>query len=195
MKDKTTLFEYLYENLKEQIVSGRIKCGESLPSMNSVSEQYNIGIRTVKDVFRALSSEGYIKTEERKAAVVIYSDNKDSQESAVKYVLERKSFIVEVYQTMALLMPELFCFSSQVCGQKYLDLWEKSLSRSKKKDTQSRWSVASDFLYDILNTELDGKKSAAIELLNEALKDDEDDISRLIKPILTSTYKSTYFQY
>lgn len=79
MKDKTTLFEYLYENLKEQIVSGRIKCGESLPSMNSVSEQYNIGIRTVKDVFRALSSEGYIKTEERKAAVVIYSDNKDSQ--------------------------------------------------------------------------------------------------------------------
>ena len=150
MKDKTTLFEYLYENLKEQIVSGRIKCGESLPSMNSVSEQYNIGIRTVKDVFRALSSEGYIKTEERKAAVVIYSDNKDSQESAVKYVLERKSFIVEVYQTMALLMPELFCFSSQVCGQKYLDLWEKSLSRSKKKDTQSRWSVASDFLYDIL---------------------------------------------
>ena len=110
MKDKTTLFEYLYENLKEQIVSGRIKCGESLPSMNSVSEQYNIGIRTVKDVFRALSSEGYIKTEERKAAVVIYSDNKDSQESAVKYVLERKSFIVEVYQTMALLMPELFCF-------------------------------------------------------------------------------------
>lgn len=74
MKDKTTLFEYLYENLKEQIVSGRIKCGESLPSMNSVSEQYNIGIRTVKDVFRALSSEGYIKTEERKAAVVIYSD-------------------------------------------------------------------------------------------------------------------------
>ena len=98
MKDKTTLFEYLYENLKEQIVSGRIKCGESLPSMNSVSEQYNIGIRTVKDVFRALSREGYIKTEERKAAVVIYSDNKDSQESAVKYVLERKSFIVEVYQ-------------------------------------------------------------------------------------------------
>ena len=79
-----------------------------------IRDRYNIGIRTVKDVFRALSREGYIKTEERKAAVVIYSDNKDSQESAVKYVLERKSFIVEVYQTMALLMPELFCFSSQV---------------------------------------------------------------------------------
>lgn len=65
MKDKTTLFEYLYENLKEQIVSGRIKCGESLPSMNSVSEQYNIGIRTVKDVFRALSREGYIIRQRR----------------------------------------------------------------------------------------------------------------------------------
>lgn len=61
MKDKTTLFEYLYENLKEQIVSGRIKCGESLPSMNSVSEQYNIGIRTVKDVFRALSARDILR--------------------------------------------------------------------------------------------------------------------------------------
>lgn len=35
MKDKTTLFEYLYENLKEQIVSGRIKCGESLPLLST----------------------------------------------------------------------------------------------------------------------------------------------------------------
>lgn len=137
MKDKTTLFEYLYENLKEQIISGRIKCGERLPSMNSVCEQYNIGIRTVKDVFRALSNDGYIKTEERKSAVVIYSNNKDSQELAVKYVLERKTFIVEVYKTMSLLMPELFCFSSQVCGQKYLNFWEKTLNRSKKKDTQN----------------------------------------------------------
>lgn len=150
MKEKTTLFEYLYENLKEQIISGRIKCGERLPSMNSVCEQYNIGIRTVKDVFKTLSNEGYIETEERKAAVVIYSDNKDGQKLAVKYVLERKSFIIEVYKTLAVLMPELFCFSSQVCGRKYLNLWEKTLSRSKKKDMQNRWNAASDFLNNIL---------------------------------------------
>ena len=41
-----------------------------------------------------------------------------------------------------------------------------------------------------MNAEVVGKKSAAIELLNEALKNDEDDISRLIKPILTSSYKA-----
>jgi len=63
----------------------------------------------------------------------------------------------------------------------------------------SRWLVRDrllsearigDFLYAVLNTELDGEKSLAIELINEALKNDEDDISRLIKPILTSTYKA-----
>ena len=62
----------------------------------------------------------------------------------------------------------------------------------------SRWLVRSslpaearigDFVFEILSHPIEGKKSPAIELICDALKDDDDDISRLIKPILTSSYK------
>lgn len=62
----------------------------------------------------------------------------------------------------------------------------------------SRWLVRSslpaearigDFIFEILSYPIEGKASPAVELICDALKDDDDDISRLIKPILTSSYK------
>ena len=40
------------------------------------------------------------------------------------------------------------------------------------------------FLFKILNTEIDGKKSKAIDIIERSLKNDDDDISRTIKPII-----------
>lgn len=42
------------------------------------------------------------------------------------------------------------------------------------------------FLFKILNSKMDGKKSNAIEVIEKALKDDDDDITRTIKPIIVS---------
>lgn len=41
-----------------------------------------------------------------------------------------------------------------------------------------------DFIYGILSKELDGKKSPAIELIRNALKNDNDDLTKLINPII-----------
>ena len=41
-----------------------------------------------------------------------------------------------------------------------------------------------DFLFDILSKKLNGKRSPIIMLLQKALEDDTDDITKLIKPIL-----------
>ncbi len=46
-----------------------------------------------------------------------------------------------------------------------------------------------EFIYSILAYPIDGKVSPAIELIQAALKNDDDDISRLIKPIITNSYK------
>ncbi len=41
-----------------------------------------------------------------------------------------------------------------------------------------------DFIYGILSKEIDGKQSPAIELIRDALKNDTDDLTRLISPII-----------
>lgn len=57
----------------------------------------------------------------------------------------------------------------------------------------SQWLVRSstkaeanigDFIYDILCTPVDGKSSKAIRLIRDALKEDDDDLTRTIKPLI-----------
>ena len=57
IKEKQTLFNYLYESLKKQTLTGRLQYGEKIPSMNSLCEFYHLGICIVKNVMRALKLE------------------------------------------------------------------------------------------------------------------------------------------
>ena len=79
MEEKRTLFEYLYKNLREQIMTGYLKYGDPLPSMSQLCENYHVGIRTVKDVLAALKKEGLIHTEERRPSIVAYQPDREVQ--------------------------------------------------------------------------------------------------------------------
>ena len=97
MEEKRTLFDYLYRNLKEQILTGYLGYGELLPSLNGLCEIYNVGIRTAKDVIRALKEEGLIQTEERKPSHVIYRRPHCSPDiHVIQSVLKKRTSILQV---------------------------------------------------------------------------------------------------
>ncbi len=65
--------------------------------------------------------------------------------------------------------------------------------QSSVLNISSRWMVREytkaeagigAFLYSILNTPIDGEKSRAIRVIQDALADDDDDLSRTVKPII-----------
>lgn len=116
--EKKTLFDFVYQDLKEQITTGRLAHGDSLPSAARLCEIYHVGIRTVKDVLARLKSEGLIHTEARKAATVTHPqpDAGAAELAAVQSILRQSSLILEGYETMALLMPSLFFFCARQCG-------------------------------------------------------------------------------
>lgn len=66
MQEKKTLFYFLYDSLKQQILSGCRQYGSPLPSLSRLCETYHVGRRTARDVLDALRREGLIHTEERK---------------------------------------------------------------------------------------------------------------------------------
>ena len=98
MQEKKTLFYFLYDSLKQQILSGCRQYGSPLPSLSRLCETYHVGRRTARDVLDALRHEGLIHTEERKTAVVIYRQPDSPEENtALRFVLQRKSSLIEVY--------------------------------------------------------------------------------------------------
>ncbi len=152
MENKRTLFDYLYQLLREQIETGYLQYGEPFPSMTQLCENYHVGIRTVKDVLETLKAEGYIKTAERRPSVVSYRrPEAEDSGTAARLLLEKKDAILQVYETMTLLMPRLFSFSLQNCSREKRDLCFYELKRLRKKDTQARWKAASSSLYNLLD--------------------------------------------
>ncbi len=64
-KDKHFLYERLYEYIKADIVSGRLRDGERLPSKRALSEHLKISKVTVENAYAQLLDEGYIFSKER----------------------------------------------------------------------------------------------------------------------------------
>lgn len=54
------LYEYIYIKIKEDILSGRIKPGEKLPSKRALAQNLRVSVITVESAYAQLSLEGYI---------------------------------------------------------------------------------------------------------------------------------------
>lgn len=55
----------LYSHIREDILSGRIKCGEKLPSKRALAENLSVSVITVQNAYDQLLAEGYIESVER----------------------------------------------------------------------------------------------------------------------------------
>lgn len=64
-RENKTIYEYLYENIKRDILKGRLEAGEKLPSKRSFAKQLGISTISVENTYNQLLAEGYIYSVER----------------------------------------------------------------------------------------------------------------------------------
>ncbi len=56
---------YLYSEIKKDIVAGKIKSGEKLPSKRTLADHLGVSVITVENAYAALADEGYIYSTQR----------------------------------------------------------------------------------------------------------------------------------
>lgn len=61
---------YLYQLIRNDIISGKIREGEKLPSKRALASHLNVGIITVASAYDQLVAEGYVNSTERKGYYV-----------------------------------------------------------------------------------------------------------------------------
>ena len=69
-RGKKNMYEYLYEAMKADILSGRLTAGEKLPSKRSFAEHLQVSVKTVENTYEQLLLEGYIRSEEKRGYFV-----------------------------------------------------------------------------------------------------------------------------
>jgi len=69
-RGKRTMYEFLYEQMKEDILQGRLSCGEKLPSKRALAEHLDVSVKTIENTYDQLLLEGYIRSEEKRGYFV-----------------------------------------------------------------------------------------------------------------------------
>lgn len=77
-----TLYQRLYRNLRDDIISGTYKHGSRLPSKRMLAEETGVSTITVEHAYELLCDEGYAEARERSGYFVIFKE-KDGFASSV----------------------------------------------------------------------------------------------------------------
>lgn len=77
ISEKNGKFAYLqiYEQIKEDIVSGALDFGSKLPSKRLLCEETGVSVITIEHAYSILCDEGYIEAKERSGYFVIYKES------------------------------------------------------------------------------------------------------------------------
>ena len=64
-KGDKPIYEYLYESIRNDIISGKLKSGDKLPSRRQMALDNGIAEITVANAYAQLVTEGYIESREK----------------------------------------------------------------------------------------------------------------------------------
>lgn len=81
------IYEQITSQIKQMIMSGELKSGESIPSMRSLAKSLHISVITVQKAYEDLQKDGFIETTVGRGSFV-RADNKE-------YIQEEKQREIE----------------------------------------------------------------------------------------------------
>lgn len=147
MEKNNELNELIYEYYESRILFGIYRYGEQLKSIPQICTSFRVARNTVQIAFNRLEENGYIKTEKRKIARVVYQGSEELfRENVVKYFALRRDGLLD------------FQFSGNLM---FLPIWEKGMQNIKldlqnKSDGETTAEKAASeptrLYVDVLNT-------------------------------------------
>ena len=84
--DDKPIYEQIYIQIKNMIVSGKLKEGDSLPSIRNLAKDLRISVITTKRAYEELEKDGYIYTVKAKGSFVNKKNIKLIKEENLKKI-------------------------------------------------------------------------------------------------------------
>lgn len=101
------IYAQIKEQLKEQILNGRIPEGSTLPSIRQLAKEVGVSVITTTRAYSDLEAEGFIATMQGKGSVVLSKDNDVVREQYLMRIEEGLTTAIEAARMMELPEQEL----------------------------------------------------------------------------------------
>lgn len=82
-KENASIYEYLYQCIKKDILDGTLHANEKLPSKRELAKHHQISLKTVENTYEQLLTEGYIYSEEKRGYFVMPLGNDSGNRTSV----------------------------------------------------------------------------------------------------------------
>lgn len=94
-KSELPIYTQIKEQIKEQIMSGAVAEGTTLPSIRQLAKELKISVITTTKAYSGLEEEGFIATRQGKGSIVLPRDNEMVREQYLKRIEEAFSLAIE----------------------------------------------------------------------------------------------------
>ena len=101
------IYAQIREQLKEQILNGRIPEGSTLPSIRQLAKEVGVSVITTTRAYNDLEAEGFIASMQGKGSVVLSTDNNLLKEQSLMRIEEGLTTAIETARTMGMSEEEL----------------------------------------------------------------------------------------
>ncbi|AYO31491.1 GntR family transcriptional regulator [Biomaibacter acetigenes] len=101
------IYEQIAEQIKNQILTGELSPGDSLPSIRNLAKELQISVITTKRAYEELEREGFIETVGGKGSFVSGENKELLREKRLKMLEEKLEKAVEDARLLGLSLAEL----------------------------------------------------------------------------------------
>lgn len=150
MKPQETKYSFIYREIKQSIINGRILPGDCLPSSRMLCSQFHVSRYTINRVFDALKKEGLIDIKPRLAPIVLPGKVVSEPENMLFDVLSKRKSIMQIYKTFAFISPPLLVFAAQDCNLEIMPHYKQAMKASRLGTAASGWRPSFAFLKEVL---------------------------------------------
>lgn len=113
---QTPIYEQIRMQIKEQVLSGRLKSGEQLPSIRLMAKDLKVGIITVKRAYDELCAEGIAVSLAGRGIFVAEVNEHKAKQIHLAMLSERLADIVDFCRSTGISKEELLNQIQQIYG-------------------------------------------------------------------------------
>ena len=116
-KDDRPIYEQIVSQFKEMIISGKLKGGESLPSIRSLAKDLRISVITTKRAYEELERDGFIETVAGKGSFVAEQNAEAIKEEKLKAIEKQMLQIIHEAGLCGIDKKTLTQMFELICGE------------------------------------------------------------------------------
>lgn len=125
----------IVEQIRETIISGRLKPGDRLPSEKELSVEFGVSKASLREALRALEALGMLEVKQGMGggAFVTEVDLETARNNMFNYIFFQNPSIGEFTQLRTFIEPPAAAIAALKCTQVDLDYLEDNLNRTREK--------------------------------------------------------------